>query len=258
MMNASDSVTNGREQSEAQALDPAVYRPNDNARPTVEGLRLSPSLTSKIRDRARREGTTVHGALCAALLLAAREVFAEWRKTPLRIMSPINVRPLIDVGESCGVFVSATTSVFDGEAKEFWDLAREARNSIASSQTSEYATAGLAGFRQVVGNGAEVATAAELGAQVFANEVMVSNLGILSFDRQFGPLALEALFGPAVLTGFEGQQTIGVATVGGALCLLHTGHTPPDGLLEKTQSILAQACDENLRIRHHTSPVCLA
>ena len=115
-MNASDSVTNGREQSEAQALDPAVYRPNDNARPTVEGLRLSPSLTSKIRDRARREGTTVHGALCAALLLAAREVFAEWRKTPLRIMSPINVRPLIDVGESCGVFVSATTSVFDGEA----------------------------------------------------------------------------------------------------------------------------------------------
>jgi len=168
------------------------------------------------------------------------------------------VRPLIDVGESCGVFVSATTSVFDGEAKEFWDLAREARNSIASSQTSEYATAGLAGFRQVVGNGAEVATAAEFAAQVFANDVMVTNLGSLSFDRQFGPVALEALFGPAVLTGFEGQQTIGVATVGGALCLLHTGHTPPDGLLEKTQSILAQACDENLRIRHHTSPVCLA
>jgi len=257
-MNVPGGAADGREQSEAQALNPAVYRPNDNARPTVKGLRLSPRLTSKIRDRARREGTTVHGALCAALLLAAREVFAEWRKTPLRIMSPINVRPLIDVGESCGVFVSATTSVFDGEAKEFWDLAREARNSIASSQTSEYATAGLAGFRQVVGNGAEVATAAELGAQVFANEVMVSNLGILSFDRQFGPLALEALFGPAVLTGFEGQQTIGVATVGGALCLLHTGHTPPDGLLEKTQSILAQACDENLRIRHHTSPVCLA
>jgi len=258
MMNASDSVTNGREQSEAQALDPAVYRPNDNARPTVEGLRLSPSLTSKIRDRARREGTTVHGALCAALLLAAREVFAEWRKTPLRIMSPINVRPLIDVGESCGVFVSATTSVFDGEAKEFWDLAREARNSIAANQTSEYIAAGLSTFRQFLGNGAEVATAAEFAAQVFANDVMVTNLGSLSFDRQFGPVALEALFGPAVLTGFEGQQTIGVATVGGALCLLHTGHTPPDGLLEKTQSILAQACDENLRIRHHTSPVCLA
>jgi hypothetical protein len=186
----------------------------------------------------------VHGALCGALLLASRELFTEWRDTPLRIMSPINVRPLIDVGESCGVFVSATTSVFDGEAKEFWELARDARNSIAANQTSEYITAGLAAFRQVVGNGAEVATAAELGAQVFANEVMVTNLGNLSFDQQFGAVTLKALYGPAVLTGFEGQQTIGVATVNGALCLLHTGHTPPDGLLEKTQRILARACDE--------------
>src|SRR4029079_11801089 len=137
-------------------------------------------------------------------------------------------------------------------------LAREARNSIAANQTSEYIAAGLSAFRQVIGNGAEVATAAEFAAQVFANDVMVTNLGSLSFDRQFGPVALEALFGPAVLTGFEGQQTIGVATVGGALSLLHTGHTSADGLLEKTQSILAQACDENLRIRDHTSPVCLA
>jgi NRPS condensation-like uncharacterized protein len=241
MMNVSDSAADGREQSEAQALDPAVYRPNDNARPTVKGLRLSQELTSSLRDRARREGTTVHGALCAALVLASREVFADRRDTPLRIMSPINVRPLIDVGESCGVFVSATTSVFDGEAKNFWELARDARNSIAANQNGEYVTAGLAAFRQVVGNGAQVATAAEFAAQVFANEVMVTNLGSLSFDQHFGPVTLKALFGPAVLTGFEGQQTIGVATVNGALCLLHTGHTPPDGLLEKTQRILAKA-----------------
>jgi NRPS condensation-like uncharacterized protein len=241
MMNVSDSAADGREQSEAQALDPAVYRPNDNARPTVKGLRLSQELTSSLRDRARREGTTVHGALCAALVLASREVFADRRDTPLRIMSPINVRPLIDVGESCGVFVSATTSVFDGEAKNFWELARDARNSIAANQNGEYVTAGLAAFRQVVGNGAQVATAAEFAAQVFANEVMVTNLGSLSFDQRFGPVTLKALFGPAVLTGFEGQQTIGVATVNGALCLLHTGHTPPDGLLEKTQRILAKA-----------------
>jgi len=240
MMNVSDSAADGR--GEAHALDPAVYRPNDNARPTVKGLRLSPTLTSKIRDRARREGTTVHGALCAALLLASREVFTEWRDTPLRIMSPINVRPLIDVGESCGVFVSATTSVFDGEAKNFWDLARDARNSIAANQNREYIAAGLSAFHQVVGDGADIATAAEFGAQVFSNEVMVTNLGNLSFDQRFGPVTLKALFGPAVLTGFEGQQTIGVATVNGALCLLHTGHTTQDGLLEKTQRILARAC----------------
>ena len=93
---------------------------------------------------------------------------------------------------------------------------------------------------------AEAATVAEFVAKVFASEVLLTNLGSLSFDRQFGPVTLKAMFGPAVLTGFEGHQTIGVATVNGALCLLHTSHTPPKGLLEKIQSVLAQACDERL------------
>jgi len=246
MMNVSDSLADGQEQDQAEAPTPAVYRRHDNARPTVKGLRLSPGLTSSVRDRARQEGTTVHGALCAALVLASREVFAAWREIPLRILSPINARPLLDAGESCGFFLGATTSVFDRQAMDFWDIARDARIGVAANQTSENIAAQLSAFRQVVGNGAEVPTVAEFGAKVFASEVMLTNLGSLSFDRQFGPVTLKAMFGPAVLTGFEGQQTIGVATVNGALCLLHTSHTPPEGLLEKTQSVLTQACDERV------------
>src|SRR5216683_4451046 len=238
MMNVSDSLADGQEQDQAEAPTPAVYRRHDNARPTVKGLRLSPGLTSSVRDRARQEGTTVHGALCAALVLASREVFAAWREIPLRILSPINARPLLDAGESCGDFLGATTSVFDRHAMDFWDIARDARIGVAANQTSENIAAQLSAFRQVVGNGAEVPTVAEFGAKVFASEVMLTNLGSLSFDRQFGPVTLKAMFGPAVLTGFEGYQTIGVATVNGALCLLHTSHTPPEGLLEKTQSVL--------------------
>jgi hypothetical protein len=34
--------------------------------------------------------------------------------------------------------------------------------------------------------------------------------------------------------------------VNGALCLLQTSHTPVEGLLEKTPSVLAQACDARL------------
>jgi hypothetical protein len=110
--------------------------------------------------------------------------------------------------------------------------------------SSEKIAARLATLRRVVGDGADVATGAELVAKVFAGEILLTNLGSLSFDRQFGPVTLEAMFGPAVLTGLEGQQTIGVATVSGALCLLQTSHTPVEGLLEKTHSVLAQACEE--------------
>jgi Condensation domain len=249
MMHRSDSLMDGQEQDQAGAPMPAAYRPHDNARPTVKGLRLSPGLTSSVRDRARQEGTTVHGALCAALVLASRELFAAWREIPLRIFSPFNARSLLDAGESCGVFLGATTSVFDRQAMDFWDIARDARIDVAANKTSEKIAAQLSQFRRVVGNGAEVATVAtvaEFVAKVFASEVLLTNLGSLSFDRQFGPVTLKAMFGPAVLTGFEGHQTIGVATVNGALCLLHTSHTPPKGLLEKIQSVLAQACDERL------------
>ncbi len=218
MMNVPDSHADGQEQDQAEALTPAVYRRRDNARPRVKGL-------------------------CAALVLASRDVSAAWREIPLRILSPINARPLLDAGESCGVFLGATTSVFDRQAMDFWDIARDARIGVAANQTGENIAAQLSAFRQVVGNGAEVATVAEFGAKVFASEVMLSNLGSLSFDRQFGPVTLKAMFGPAVLPGFEGYQTIGVATVNGALCLSHTSHTPPEGLLEKTQSVLTQACD---------------
>src|SRR5258706_222668 len=233
-------------EDEPEAPTPAVYRRRDNARPRVKGLRLSAGLTSSVRDRARQEGTTVHGALCAALVLASRDVSAAWREIPLRILSPINARPLLDAVGACCVFLGATTSVFDRQAMDFWDIARDARIGVAANQTSENIAAQLSAFRQVVGNAAEGATPAEFDAKVFASEVMLSNLGSLSFDRHFGPVTLKAMFGPAVLTGFEGHQTISVATVNGALCLLHTSHTPPEGLLDKTQSVPSQACDERV------------
>jgi hypothetical protein len=246
-MLVSDSPANPREQGEAPK--PAVYRPHDSARPKIKALHLSPGFTSLVRHRARQEEATVHGALCAALVLASRRIFADWQEIPLRIMSPISARTLVDAGESCGVFVGATTSVFGSESMNFWDLAREARNSIAANQNREYIAAGLSAFQEVVGNGTDVATAAEFGATVFANEIMVTNLGSLSFDRQFGPVTLKALFGPAVLTGFENHQTIGVATVDEALCLLHASHTPLEGLLEQAQSILAEACEREKSVK---------
>jgi hypothetical protein len=174
MMNVSDSLVDGEEQDQAGAAMPAIYRPHDNARPTVKGLRLSPGLTSSLRDRARQEGTTVHGALCAALVLASREAFAAWREIPLRILSPINARPLLDAGESCGVFLGATTNVFDRHAMDFWDIARNARNGIAANQSSESIAAQLSAFRRIVGKGADVAAVAEFVAKVFACEVLLT------------------------------------------------------------------------------------
>jgi hypothetical protein len=246
MMQVSERPVNGHEPDQAASPMPAVYRSPDNARPRIKGLRLSPGLTSRLRDRARQERTTVHGALCAALVLASRDESATWREGSLRILSPINARLLLGAGESCGLFLGAAMNVFDRQAVDFWDIARDARNGVAANQTIATIAAHFSAFRQVVGNGADAATVAEFAAQAFACEFLLTNLGSLSFDRQFGPVTLKAMFGPAVVMGFEGHQTMGVTTVNGALCLLQIGHTPPDGLLEKIKIVLAEACSTTL------------
>lgn len=156
---------------------PSTYRPLDDARPVVKGLRLAPALTASLRNCARQEGTTVQGALCAAFMIAGRQVSADWRDSAMRILSPINNRPLLDVGESCGVFVSATTGAFEGQATGFWELARNAKAAIAIGQARDGVVVVLSTIGEVVAKGAGIATAADFAANAFAHEATLTNLG---------------------------------------------------------------------------------
>jgi hypothetical protein len=67
---------------------------------------------------------------------------------------------------------------------------------------------------------------------------MVSNLGVLPFETTFGMFKLEALWGPSVFVGIEGEQMIGATTLNGALHLLHSSYTPITKLLNKMQDVL--------------------
>jgi hypothetical protein len=240
----------------APVAKPSTYRPLADARPVVKGLRLPRGLTASLRDRARLEGTTVHGALCAAFVIAGRQVSAGWSHSALRMMSPINTRPLLEVGESCGVFVNAATSTFDGQAIGFWELARDAKAAIAVGQTRDGVMASLSAMGEVVGKGAEIATAANFAANAFAHEGMLTNLGVLTFGNRFGALKLENMWGPAVLAGMDGEQTIGVSTVNGSICLTHTSHTPLEGLLEAMRSVLVDALSMNTIRSIDRKPTC--
>jgi hypothetical protein len=140
---------------------------------------------------------------------------------------------------------------------DFWDIARAARTGVAANQTSEHIAAQLSAFRQIVGNGAEVATVAEFGAKAFACEALLTNLGSLSFDRQFGPVTLKAMFGPAVLTGFEGQQTIGVATANGALSIAYKPYASRGtarGDAERPRPSVRRACVKSARLERRFEP----
>jgi hypothetical protein len=54
----------------------------------VRGLRLPAELSDRLRERSRREGTTVHGALAAALVFAGRDIHRDGEKRRFVLSHP--------------------------------------------------------------------------------------------------------------------------------------------------------------------------
>lgn len=91
----------------------------------------------------------------------------------------------------------------------------------------------------------DVETAAQLAAGAFARELMVSNLGQIPYESEFGKLKLEAVWGPTALQGLDGEQNVGIATTNGAIRLLHASYSLIPRLLETTELVLRAACEDS-------------
>jgi hypothetical protein len=222
---------------------PVTFRRLDSW-PTIDAVRLTPELTHLLVERARREGTTVHGALCAALVLAGREASRDWDSNQVRILSPFSLRKQLGISEDCGLFVWATSVTMPlTPVAEFWEMARFAKSDLAGKQPLERVRMEMRGLGQAMEPGIDVVGAAQILAQAFPFELLLTNLGNLPIQFETGDLKLKALWGPSVLMGFQGEQTVGVATTNDSLCLLHTSFAPIPSLLQRTEQILRSACE---------------
>jgi NRPS condensation-like uncharacterized protein len=208
----------------------------------VKGLRLSTELTNNLRSRSRRERTTVHGALCAALVLAGREVFSPWNN-PVRIHSAIDARQLLQPGDNYMQLASGGIVEVNPDAVTgFWDIARLMKSGLARAQSPEGVIAGLGGLNDLLLQGLDSQTLAQVVNKSYAHEATVTNLGSLPFDTTFGDLKLTSMWGPAINVGGENGQTIGAVTANGSLCLLDTSSTPASSLLEVMERFITAAC----------------
>lgn len=229
-----------------EAVEGPRVRRERSLTPHVRQLSLTPEITEKLRERARAEGTTVHGALCSALAVAGRRLASEWNGKAVRVLSPIATRRMLKVCESCGVYISAGFVSFEpwDEPTRFWDMARHARQSLSVARTFGGVTGVIGAIDQIVRRRLDAEATAQLESNLCAFELMVTNLGNLSFETNFGQLRLRNLWGPAVLAGQPGTQTIGAATANGALCLIHTSYEPIEALLEVAKQLLVSACND--------------
>jgi hypothetical protein len=218
-----------------------VYRQPDGSRPVIRGLALDPALTSALRQRTRLEGTTVHGALVAAAVGAARHLSDALHNTTITVGSAVDARTAIGAGEDVALLSAGGSTVVDAGMQEFWDIARFARRCIAPMQAPAAMASMVDGLGEYLSANRNGNAMSALMAG-FRFDINISNLGNLPVETRFGELTFKRLWGPSILAGFEGEQEIGVATIDGSLSLLHTSYRPLPGLLESMEDHLGAAC----------------
>lgn len=90
-------------------------------------LSLPPETTRRLLASARAHGTTVHGALCAAQLLAQSRLQAGPEATPFFLSCPVDMRAHLEPVQPdtpTGLFVSLISATFSvGSGSDFWQLA---------------------------------------------------------------------------------------------------------------------------------------
>jgi hypothetical protein len=217
----------------------SIFRVRTKSMPKVQSLKLSREVTDRIRDRARTEQTSVHGALIAATAIAARKHPTYRPSRDLRVCSTVNDRKLLDSPEDFCMYFTAFVDLFPDEVvSSFWDLARAAKAHLRASQD----VAGVRALLKVVRDDTALALSADESAErpgrLFLYDIHLSNLGVVPIEPSYGHLSVESIWGPGVLVGFEGEQTLGVSTMNGSLCLLHTSHSALPAFLTDIQEVL--------------------
>ena len=224
---------------------PELTMKTGHVKPLVSSHRFSESLTRNILERARQESTTVHGAICAAVLLVSRKMRPEWDEAKMELVSPVCTRGALDLDDNFGLNITTQSVFFDQQRLSFWDLARLAKTELEGTNSAEYVTGYLSFFQDIVFGHNDMQKMIDALKQAFNHHIMVTNLVKVRYETDFGPLKLEALYGPMVRSGKGMEQTIGALTSNGALCLTNTSDTPISGILLEMEKFLDEACQEN-------------
>jgi hypothetical protein len=215
-----------------------VYRVKE-APPKVRRFRLSAELTDKLLFRCRQEGTTIHGALCAAFVFAGTRQITGWQQRPVRLMSPVSIRKALAIQDDVGVYITTHRLTVDPNGiTSFWDLARLAKSQLAATGNRQAIQKHFERVQELADNGAGVLRMNEIRLEGFGNDLTLSNIGAVLYDARFGALRLESVWGPLVFSGIDEQYMAGVTTTNGSLSILLGSREPLGHLLETVSQVL--------------------
>lgn len=162
--------------------------------------KLSKEETASLIAKCRSEGTTVHGAICSALLKATFNQInsPQLEEQPFTIgcMSTVNLRRFLSppVGEEVGFYVSiAVTGHQVGKDIEFWELAREARDAVHKSIKDKEPQVFVSLVNKFPTGNSSPADIAHRISKIYPSSILITNLGRITLPDKYGSLVLKSI-----------------------------------------------------------------
>lgn len=224
-----------------------VFKKIPSVFPKVQSIRFSADSTLRLLERSRLEQTTVHGAICAAVVIAGWKLRKEWGDKKLELVSPICTRRALQLDDNFGLNITTHPVYFEPELNPyFWDIARHAKSGLRGTDTVEHVQSYIDFFRKLTFNSVDIQQMIDILKEAFNHDIMVTNLVRVKYDTNFGQLKLKSVYGPMVRSGKGKEQTIGAISTNDQLCLTNTSDNPIPGILKEMEHILARACNERV------------
>jgi hypothetical protein len=207
----------------------------------VQRLQLTVEETAALLERAKKEQTTVHAALVAALTLAGKQYSDAWQVGPVRCMSPIDMRKALGLPDAAGLLLSLHQGpVPTSDGASFWDIARAVREDMLPAQTADGARHLLSAMSSRV---ADEHNARDLYWSVLngplLHELMVTNYAGYRARSEYGDLKLDALF-TGSSSVMPALQKVSVLTVNERLGMTLVARDVFPTLLEDAHDILTR------------------
>lgn len=197
-------------------------------RAAIRLLRFEPELVSALATRARKENTTLHGALGAAIVMAC---YPEIGHTPAHIAfsSAVNMRDRFSppIGDDLGLYASLAYSLHLIEDETaFWFLARELKQDLDEAISIGQPFYGLTGIAPWIMYRYRKAGGGDVGREAVAKVISrgmikafgLTNIGKVSIAADAGPLKVESL-GFVVSLSVLSACAFTASTANGILCL---------------------------------------
>lgn len=200
---------------------------------------ISREIVGELTESARFHGTTIQGILCAGLIVAGRRISADWQEADVRMLVPASTRGHAGMRHSMRPALSIVLLRAKKELTgTLWDMARILKQRLAGPQSIAGATQTAAAVAGLVATGLTANSAETFMKSQFTSDASISNLGKVDFDTRAGEFEMTGLWGPALSTGVDGEQYIGVNTMNGVMHLTNTSSKPIPGLLAEIEGVL--------------------